>query len=723
MPINGSQINASIINETAVSSASDMGFGTLLTISQSVGLISSGDLLKFKQTVTQYYTGAGDLLSFTQSVSSIGSSGNLLYLIQAVSQTSTTPYIPYIPHNPSNDNNPYFPPPPTAPIPPYIYRNGFYPMYTIGSFIWPDTTIHDVFAITHNESDDKLLTFKLLLRKYTAFGVIDFESFDGAPVKLDIYYLSGVVDRIFTGYINKVDLDLINGTITCSCTADRRNLILNTYALQTNNIGYYDEDVLGQVSDTFDNLEKRLTTVPQTVDVDRFGSLQLSNLLPANSPHFTFTDNQVYGNNDQKPDPKVEKLLRSRVVNTINIKVEYQYQRRYHGNATYSWDWDTDTCEFLVDGLSLCRRDTIENAAKSIGWVLNDNPALEDGEKIRYEPPPASGLYNCPGVGVPIPFTTTHVSGVTFTNITDKDGNPVNGTDGQPLKKATGGTFEDNRNLLATQADWKMSYRWTQNVKETYTLTLTAPQSVAKYGVVQQSDQTSVDDSADNGDWEKYTTYISPGDEMSHEEDSDIYYLDNTPNRAKLYNAMNICLNKAKTSIIKAHRDNRVTFCIPLNSSIEMYHTVYLNCSRIQALGKVIAINHACDVNNGNAFTTLTIALTRSIGSASDSALSPPQKPTQIPPDPQWLINMGSIYGEEPSAKFKGFVGNKWVETPTFQDAQDGRGSNLEKTKINERFIAKAPDIGKEYRDLLALSGSGTYTMSIPNYTFTVSFL
>lgn len=693
--INGvTTINGEVLDEGVIA----IGSGNLLTFSQTVGLIASGDLLVFKQRVTQYSVGDGDLLTITQSVSSIAS-GNLLTLSQMVTEENGYPY------NPSN---------PTIPssIPHYIVRNGWYPIFIIGSYVWPDNYIYDSFIITQNEGEDRLLTFTFLFRKKTPYGTINFEAFDGMPVVLYIYYLNGTSDRIFTGYINKIDVDIMNGSVTCSCVADRRNLTLNTYAAQTPLIGYYDEDVLGQSTDIFDQLEKRLSTVPYTVDVDRWGQLQLSTLMPANTANFEFNNSDVYGNNPEKGDPKVEKILRSRVVNTINIQLKYQYQRRYHGNATFDWDWGTDLCEFLLEGESLAQRATIEAAINSTGWVLNP-------PGVAYTEPPANGLYNCGGQQ--IAWSTVRVSGTNIETRKDKDGNTIKGMDGKPLKIATGGVVEDSRKLLAIGASWHMSYRWSQNVTETYTLSVTAPQSISQYGVIQQTDSAAVDENSDNSEWENYTSYKSTTG-MQHEDDSHIYYLDYTPNRNKLYNAFNILVNKAKTSILKAHRDNRVTFSIPLNSSIEMYHTIYLNCSRIQAYGKVVRIEHIAKIADGDAYTVITIALCRSLSSASDSVFALPSIPTQIPPDPEgWFINISSIYGEEPSDNFKGFVGNRWKTEDDF--TYGFRGTNTYKTDIQEQFIVKPPDINETYRNVLQLASAGSYIVSIPNHTLTINFL
>lgn len=698
--INGGVINGRRINGTALpDDIFAAGSGKLLTLNQAVGLEASGNILTLKQVVTSFQSGEGLIVEIRQEVkAAVAAGGELVRINQVVTDSG------------SIDPNPL------STIPHYIVRNGFYPMFTIGYFIWPDSQIHDEFTITANEGDGKQLIFTLLFRKSTAYGTINFEAFDGVTVTLDIWNIAGGVDRIFTGRINKVDVDVMKGSITCTCDDARRDKILSEYYYQTQFIGYYDEAVLGASSDTFDLLEKRLSTVPQSVDVDRYGNLQLSDILPNPiAPHLTFDDSIVYGNNSQKPPPRVEKLLRTRVVNTINISIDYQYQRRYHGTAHFDWDWATDTCEFLLEGESLAKRETIEAAADGTGWVMGS-------AGISFEEPPANGLYRCVGSDVPIPFTTVRVSGVSYIDVTDGSGNPVKGTDGTNLKKATGGVVEDSRNFLATAANWTMSYRWTQNIKETYNMTIAAPQSIVKYGVISQFEQTGIDDSGDDSGWEDYHTHKSfMTDKFEIEGAGSLLYYNNTPNRSKLFNAFYIAMNRARTTIIRAHRDNRVTFSLPLQTNIEMYQTIYLNTDRVQAYGKVVAFTHHCLIKNGDAHTEITIALCRSLGVGSDSVLTFPDIPTQEMPTPQFFSSMRSIYGVEPSANFKGFVGNKWK---TQDDYTYGfRGSNTFKTSIQERFIVKAPDITSVYRDLLTLTSSGGYVMSLPNNTLVVNFL
>jgi len=55
-------------------------------------------------------------------------------------------------------------------------------------------------------------------------------------------------------------------------------------------------------------------------------------------------------------------------------------------------------------------------------------------------------------------------------------------------------------------------------------------------------------------------------------------------------------LNLAKTRIIKGHRDNRVTFEVPLWPDVELFHTNETTNGTVKAKGKVSEVKHSLDI-------------------------------------------------------------------------------------------------------------------------------
>lgn len=623
----------------------------------------SGQYIEIEQEVELLESGSGSLISIEQEVINSGS-GSLITINQMVIDANVTTF---------------------------LTRNGWYPILVIGGVRIPDNQIHMI-EVGRTENDSATLDFTLI----PPLGAINLTQYEGQEVTLDvILYPSGLGYRVYTGTVNIPEIDLINKKLMFTCNDNRRENIDLQLASILPYIGWYSEEAFGVPGDSSDVLEQRLSTVPQAVDFNAYGSPIISNLLAKATPDITLYDADVY--RDDGHDPVVSLSPRSRLVNTINLTATYQFQRLYHRNITYSWEapYADDVCEFLTNSYSVASRDMIRQAAASAGWVIN-------GE-IIFRDVLAAGFYRCNGAT--IGWSTAKFSGQNV-DTGDKDAT------GNAVYKVVPTGYQDLGAALCFGADWTASKRWSQNITEKYIISVTAPQSISQYGAIEQDSSIGVASEYDSSGWEKYDTYTAP----------DALVQDQDTNLMGWYNNVALAVARAQTTIIKAHRDNRVTFHCELHPEFELSHTIYLDCTRLQARGKVRTIKHRMDVTTGEAVTTCELALSRSTGSSSTtSPQTIPTRPTYNPATPITSITLDSHYGNAQSPfginnvdpAWTGHIGNR-------NFAIDGGGFG--RSNWTHAFIVDTPPIEEAVRSNVELAGTGTYTTAIQNDLLEIVF-
>lgn len=622
----------------------------------------SGELVEITQEVELLESGSGSLITIDQEVINTGS-GPLITINQMViDHTQTT----------------------------FLQRNGWYPILVIGGVRIPDNQIHMI-ETQRVENDSASLDFTLI----PPLGAVDLTQYEGQTVTLDVMlYPSGAGYRVYTGTVNIPEIDLINKKLMFTCNDNRKeNIDLQLGAILPY-IGWYSEEAFGEPGNNSDILENRLTTTPISVDFNAYGSPVITSLFAKAIPDITLYDSDVY--RDDGHDPVVSLAPRSRLVNTINLTATYQFSRLYHGTITYSWEapYADSACDFLSNGYSVATREMVRQAAASAGWVIN-------GE-ITFRDVLAAGFYNCSGGTIgwaTAQFTASNVD----SGKKDATGNTV--------YQAVPTSYQDLGAALCFGAEWEASKRWSQNITEKYSLSITAPQSVVQYGEIAQESSIGVISEYDTSGWEKYDTYSS-ADPIT----------DQDTNLVGWYNNAALAIAKAQTTIIKAHRDNRVTFRCQLHPEFELSHTIYLDCTPLQARGKVRSIHHRMDVTTGEAVTTCELALSRSTGSASTtSPMIVPTRPSYTSAATTPSIVLDSHYGDaqtkfginEVDPNWTGHIGNR-----NFALENGGYG----RSNWPHSFIVDTPAIPDSQRSSVELVGTGEYTVEIQNDLLEIIF-
>lgn len=580
----------------------------------------------------------------------------------------------------------------------FYSRNGYELLIYIDNRAVDPAIISGTPQIKRVESDTSIASFDLL----PGAGVIDLDLYDGKAVAIDVRIASGT-HRVFTGIVDIPDIDLINERITINCVDKRKELINATPSVL--NIGYWSDAVFGAArneKEVAEELENRLSTVPYSVDISKYGTVMTTAWAAKATADYTLTSADVY-----RRTPKVIKTHRSRIINQVNIKAKYTYTRKYHQQKHWSWTFPIDlqpACVFLAKAPSMLRRDAVEAAARGAGWPIRSG--------ITYTDVLANGFFNCDGFTVG--WSTSSIQG-TYTPQLDASGNQVTDPNGQNVQMFNPSGYTDYRNTVCWGAEWDGTFRWTQNILEEHTITVVAPQSTSLFGVVEQDATYTLNQDYNSQKWEDYKTYQDPPAGITDPS----YYVDENVSDQAYTEFMTCALNRAKTTILKSHRDTRVIFQKNIWPQIDLAHTVDLTGNWVQGKGKVRAITHTFDINTGEAYTEVELAFSKSQGSTSPTTLNPPVQPSDtVDLSSGGYIILDSHYGEDPTGNdtWTGHVGNKQVVE------RSGTNNNYTRTQYPEAFIVDTPAIPDALRNQRTLAQTASYNVEVPNDALTIEF-
>lgn len=647
----------------------------------------NGSLISFTQEVELRQTGEGSLIDITQSVRNSATSGALITISQVVKSQAQSSFLD---------------------------RNGWYPILVLNGVVIPDNQINGLIELSRIENDAGQLKFSLIVSS----GTVDITSYEGKTIQLYAATSSSSAQLMYSGYVNIPELDLIQRKIHFICSDNRRERIIAQMAGQAPYLGYYTQEVFGLATDLADEMEKRLTTIPYAVDIAPNGVCTTTPLLGKSVADYTLSDSDVY--RDDGRDPQVFYTPRSRIINRVQINAEYRYQRAYHRQLQFNWtaSYASNVCDFLANGYSIASREMVQTAADGAGWPLRGT--------ITFTPVLAAGFYNCGGFTTA--WATAHYTSITTPlteSVRNSDGTVTTrnklDANGRPIYQATPTSYVDTGSQLCFGAQWLATTRWTQNITELYVLVVNAPQSQTVYGSISQEDNIGVTSEFDSGAWEDYKSYRGqPTGWTATTTSTGSYYINFDTNLSNWYTSAAIAINKANTTIIKTHRDNRVVFHRSLWPQVDLTHTVALNCTRIQARGKVYAINHVMNVGTGEAYTKVELALSRMSGSSSTSSFALPARPTYSIPSVEPIVNLQSHYGQDPTThpEWNGHIGNKFITSLTSSGSYDTR-----KTTFPHQFVVDTPSIEPAARDNVTLGTTQGYNISIQNDPLTVVLL
>lgn len=652
------------VNYNPINGSSDRCFGRLITINQLVGIEASGNLIPIEQNVVFEAKGEGNLVEIEQDIGT-EASGKLITIEQDVRVFAT---------------------PLGEPIP-WLDRMGWDATLVVDGQRIPSDRITGSISISRTESSTALMTVSYFAEK----AIQDVSLLIGKTVTLDIQKPEGNF-RVYTGLVDDPEVDLIEGIITLQCTDRRKERINSQIGGQLQQIGVYSEILFGEKPlEAFDELEDRLSTTPQAVDFDAYGNIKITPWAAKGSPDFTFTAADVkYDDNE----PTVEFTSRGSVTNKVDIKFQFRFERFHHWERSFKWESTVKDKISLVlkEGYKYTRRDLVQNAIESAGWPVKGS--------VSFDPIPASGWYG------DFAWSTATLQGKTNVK-TDSNGITLQDQFGKARTETRITRSTDFSTILCAGASWTASTRWAQTITDTYSLTLTAPQSISQYGEVQSSNSYAQEAETDGASWENYDVYQSTPGKIG------TFFLDEDGERDSAKNAVSVALQRAKVEILGSHRDTRVKFSTQVFPQVDLSNTVQISTPRVTAKGKVFKIEHFLDIRTGDDRTEITIVLSKSTGSATDSDLISPEAPTDVSTLPQQEIILDNHWGEDPattagSEKWTGLIANI-------------QSFNLT-TNFSEQFIVEVPEVPDSERVAKEREQVSSYTMSIPDDLLIIDF-
>lgn len=642
MALNARTLNQETLDEDQLIFL-DSGSGSETNVEQEVIIYGTGLIISIEQSMEfRNYGDAGLIVSIEQTLKDYSTTAQSIITIEQ------TVY--------------------NAALSTFYSRNGWYPTIVVDGWQIPDSQLTGECRYTHNESSSALFDFSII----PPLGAQNIFNYQGKTVTCDVRVAAGTF-RIFTGKIDIPELDVMAERITFRCSDNREERITAGGYGAVSHIGSYSTTVFGDIVDTKQEVLDRLTTIPQSLDWDGYGTAYLTDYTPKSTADYTLTDADVY-----RTQPTIRIESRAQLTNSVTINLKYNYQRFHKGLLSYSWS--TGITDFLTLGNQLIRRDMIQSAASGSGWKLNG--------AITFSDIAPAGWYN--GVAW---------SGISTTGIasptTDVNGNEILDSSGKTVMSVTTTSTTDLKPLFCSAASWGSTKQWAQNISEEYTLTVKAPQSISRYGTVAKTvSATFTDVDKSEGLEDDHSYGITNGG-----------FLDQDVTESEFNNASLVLINQAKSTILSAHRDSRVTFDKFLWPQIDLRHTVALSTTRIACKGKVSTINHIFDIETGEAVTKIEVALFRATGSQSESTFSVPTRVTDsMTTGFSSGGYLGNHYGEDPSqagaVKWTGAIANRYDGTPPYD--------------YPVSFVVDAPDVPDLYRQTRVLTASQTYNVSIP---------
>lgn len=617
----------------------------------------------------------------------------------------------------------------------FFQKNGYDVEISIGSYLINtsnerlDYGLCDQLTISCATNQSRTAVFSFIPPEDT----VELEQFQGEEVNIMIRTANGWIQAFF-GYVETPSLNFLSRKITLECSDQRANRVIQLPPGVVSSIGTYSEAVFGRSKDASEELEKRLQTVASDFDFDSYGNYQLTPWLPKTIPDFTITSSEVrYIDN-----PSVAYTNRVKTINTINLTVRYTYQRLHQQAVNFNWPgYDDFLRDWWNNGKpSFPTKETISTCATTGDWkVVSPNG-------VNYVSIwPAQGFASGNGFIIWQPNVVDNVyKGRTkFAGyLKDSTGNfvtdggtpaklvpvyePVLDANGKQIMDIVKTTIIDTSHNLCRGASWTSALRFAQSVTEEYTIKLYANQSIAKYGVIDSYEFVDLSDPYEVTKWE------NSGERALTIQN---YYVNQKNNYSSLFQAIGVSLNKARHDILDLHRDVTVTFTTTPTPrpEIDLKHTVDVTINQaaigstasIHAKGKVAAVSHHIDFGTLEAFSEITLRLSRAQFSATSDVWSVPL-PTE---DPSYIgtpqtINLGTHIAINPdpavtpgAEKWTGWICNGETTTQT---------NTIQRTTFTEGFIVDFPPIPDSLRNEITYYSDSGFNLAIPNDVLEISF-
>lgn len=673
MSFNGGPFNSFVYNGKA-SSIIATGGGRLVDIEQKVVVVGSGRVVDIEQVVEFFETGSGRLVDIEQNVVNTAS-GRLVDFAQNVVSDSALP-------------------------------KGYDFAAFLGGLQIPASEISGTCDIAFSEDSAAVAT--LTLKK--CGGEQDLTEYFGKDLVITGTGKDAITYRIFTGVVDIVDFDIIDGKTTLEAT-NRRKELLEAIPSPEDKFGtsYDTRYLINQELEGADLIEALLPFAPFSLDFDAYNNYRYTAWEPKATADINLTGSDVL-----RADPQLENITRGRIVNEVNIDFFYQFSRLHYVETSYTWQapYQADGTSFaplvLTQGYSLTRKETIQAAIEGASWIVKN--------EVVFGGLPPAGWYNGLLWVGDTPQQSTQAS-------RDINGDPITDSNGNTVYTTYSRRNYATEGVHASSANFTLTNRWTQQGIKKYSLTVSSASSQAVFGVVPRKNSYTITDAYDSERWDNYEGYapdfeVGNGDTITLTGNQTYNVLTNEPIAKSNIQA---AMDKAKTEILKTHRENLITIQAWFYPRVQLFHTLEIDTGavsegyRIQAKGKVKEYTHRLDFSGKTRpQTDIQIAFySLGAGGSDDTYTLPVITPTN--PDTVTSVRaLDSVYGQDPDTEFylkrDGWFGNKWPVASFFR------------TSFTEQFRVDTPRVPASLVDGIEYSNTGSYGIQIPTNSLTITY-
>ena len=496
----------------------------------------------------------------------------------------------------------------------------------------------------------------------------------GRPVRIAFAQAGGLNGQtLFTGVVDVPSVDLQTGAVTCNCHDQAQEVWANTprEAIDALVGGRWHEAVSGEPEDNFDYLEARIASVGASWALD---PLQRPRVIPWDSAARTVTVRQAdVDDASLSVDLPSRQQLRTRIV----CRMQYRYTRlrsrgvvaQYSQPLSFFQPMLSPSAEVLRDSRQFLTADMVRGAASAPGgWELQ-------GEIEIINPP--VGSWNL-GTGID-PYVFSISARVAPT--------------------------------LALGFVARYSARWAQTVTEDYTETVVWPALEAQIGQpVSEEIGASLEAEFDQPDW-GYDSTVAPHVPGAGLGDAVLPWQPAGADRAACEEVRRTLLDQAWVRLWSASRSGRVRFSLPCRPDLWLDTRVTLEHPALRAAGLISEIEHALDMESGEATSTVTLAV--GMPGATPAAhptwtITPPPADGYTPPASALSFEIGTyVGGAADSPEFDpesmiGFVTNE--EGPTVPGRE----------YYPHQLSIRSPEIEAAVRDPLDLTAETTHAVAVP---------
>ncbi len=434
-------------------------------------------------------------------------------------------------------------------------------------------------------------------------------SYVGQPVTVDVAdYRGGVAAsamRLFTGKVDRPDLDLAARTIRLRCTDDLQGRCLTMTPAQVAELvgGHYSAAVFDAAADGWTHAQDRLSTVPASLDISPEGALRVTPWAASVPPHLVF-DEDLIGDGSLT----VSHADGAGLINCVDIEFDYRFPRVKAENwpIDYAYVNETNFAAYVADGKWFLQRDAVAAAIGAAGGVV---------ESLDY---------------LPMPTEPIELAGGAFWSPGPADAD------------------------LCTGFSAAVSFDYAQEVEERHRITVAADASIAAVGLRRQSlrgamegvypDVAAVE--AGMTLYRKSVSGIPPQDVATPvlgKTVAEEVTLSAETDRAAANAAMETLIAIAKTRIWASHRRNSVGGAVPLNPALDLDKTVAVVASGVEARGKVTRVSHRLSPDTGAAVSEFAIALCAVAGVGIVHDETPTVAPAGTAPTQTDLVGSAAI--------------------------------------------------------------------------------